>query len=67
MPRPPKSPADRMDLFVRVRVTKDQRELLEYAADKEERELSDWLRRLAVKEATRIKERETKRAAKTRP
>jgi uncharacterized protein (DUF1778 family) len=50
--------------FVRVRVTKEQRELLQFAADHEERELSDWLRRLAVKEATRLRDRATKKKAK---
>jgi uncharacterized protein (DUF1778 family) len=66
MPRPPKPPAEVKDATVRVRFTKEQRELLEFAAKHQERELSDWLRRVALKEATRIKKRAAKREAKLR-
>ena len=63
MPRRPKPPEQVKSIIVRVRFTQEQRDLLQSAADHEERELSDWLRRLALKEATRISDRAAARSA----
>lgn len=66
MPRPPKTPDEKLEEIVRVRFTKEQRIQLQSAADHEERDLSDWLRRLALREAARVNERASKRAARTK-
>jgi uncharacterized protein (DUF1778 family) len=57
-----KDPADRKTLTIRVRVTEDQRRVLQAAADKLDFELSFWLRRLALEEAARINGRGTRKA-----
>ena len=56
-----KDPADRKTLTIRIRVTEEQRRLLQSAADKLDFELSFWLRRLALEEATRINDRSARR------
>jgi uncharacterized protein (DUF1778 family) len=56
MPRRPKAPADLRSFILHVRFTTEQRDLLLFAAEHEERELSDWVRRSVLKEAARIKE-----------
>ncbi|HLK93131.1 MAG TPA: hypothetical protein VKZ18_24770 [Polyangia bacterium] len=56
-----KDPADRKTLTIRIRVTEEQRRVLQAAADKLDFELSFWLRRLALEEATRINERGARR------
>jgi hypothetical protein len=60
---PKKEPGDLKKFILHVRFTLDQRDLLLFAAGREERELSDWVRRLALKEATRIKGRATDTSA----
>jgi uncharacterized protein (DUF1778 family) len=60
---PKKAPSDLKSFILHVRFTTQQRDLLQFAAKHEERELSDWLRRLALKEATRIKEKASQSVA----
>jgi hypothetical protein len=56
MTRPKKAPGEVRAIIVRVRVTDEERSDLQLAADHERLDLSTWLRRLGLKEATRIKE-----------
>lgn len=60
---PKKAPSEVKSFILHVRFTTEQRELLQFAAQHDERELSDWVRRLALKEATRIQTRAASRSA----
>jgi uncharacterized protein (DUF1778 family) len=57
MPRPPKDPADKKGITLKVRVTEEQQRRLKEAADADGLDLSTWLRRLALREANRTKNR----------
>jgi uncharacterized protein (DUF1778 family) len=63
MPRRPKPPEQVKSIIVRVRFTQEQRDILQFAAEHEDRELSDWVRRLALKEATKIRDRAAAKSA----
>ncbi len=56
MTRPKKAPDDVRGIVLKVRVTEEERADLQFAADHERLELSTWLRRLGLHEATRIRE-----------
>jgi uncharacterized protein (DUF1778 family) len=62
MPRPPKDPADKKGITLKVRVTEDQQRRLKAAADADGLDLSTWVRRLALKESTRVNDRVAKKA-----
>ena len=49
--RPVKDDADRLQNVVRVRVTDEQLEMFRKLAARDEREISEWIRRAAVKVA----------------
>lgn len=51
--RPPKAAEARKDALIRVRVTEDQKTLLQAAADRAGLDVSAWLRALALREATK--------------
>jgi uncharacterized protein (DUF1778 family) len=58
MARPKKPPADLKAVVVRMRVTEEEHRLFKQAAEHERFDLSTWLRRIAWKEANRIKSRQ---------
>jgi uncharacterized protein (DUF1778 family) len=64
MPRRPKAPDDLRSFILHVRFTPQQRDLLVFAAEHEERELSDWVRRSVLKDAARIKEQAEARGSR---
>jgi uncharacterized protein (DUF1778 family) len=64
---PKKAPGDVRSFILHVRFTAEQRDLLQSAAQEADRDLSDWVRRLVLKEAARIRERATGLAAKHLP
>ena len=54
MTRPKKAAADLRAIVLRVRVTAEERALLQAAADRERLDLSTWLRQFALKGAEEL-------------
>ena len=55
--RQPLDAAERRSKVVQLRVTEDERQQLQAAAVHSERDLSDWLRRVVLKEAAKVNAR----------
>jgi uncharacterized protein (DUF1778 family) len=64
MPRPPKTEAEKRKAVVQLRVTDAERAEIKRAADLDRRNVSDWLRRIALDAARKANERAGRRAGR---
>jgi uncharacterized protein (DUF1778 family) len=53
MARPPKDPAKRMDVDLRIPVTVDQKALIVKAAEMDQSDVAAWVRRILIRLAQR--------------
>ena len=66
MARPPKDPALRMDVDLRIPVTADQKALVVKAASLEQSEVAGWIRQIILKAAAARIEQQSDRKGKRR-
>jgi hypothetical protein len=62
MARPPKNPADRKDVDLRIPVTADQKQRVMDAARLDEQDMAEWARAILLKAANQRLEKEARKA-----